>query len=173
VGLDSAPFTSIEAREGDVLKLSFPGAPNLSTSQQIRRDGKIVLPMGGELKAAGLTPAELEAALLKQYGNQLVSKEIIVTVETSVYDVFVTGAVLKPGKVTANRPITALEAVMEAGGFDFVKADRTQVSIIRNVRDEVRNYKVNLKATMQGGVNRNFYLRPSDIVYVPERFSFF
>jgi polysaccharide biosynthesis/export protein len=169
----SLPFTSIELREGDILKISFPGSPNLTTSQQIRRDGKIVMPMGGDLKAAGLTPSQLEAELIKAYGNQLVSKEVIVTVETSVYDVFVTGAVLKPGKVTANRPISALEAIMEAGGFDYAKADLKQVSIIRHERDEVQNYKVNLKTMMERGVNRTFYLRPSDIVYVPEKFSFF
>src|SRR5688500_17497097 len=109
----AAPFTSIELRDGDVLKISFPGAPKLTTSQAIRRDGSIVLPMGRELKAAGLTPSQLEADLIKQYGSQLVSKEVIVTVETSVYDVFVTGAVLKPGKISVNRPISALEAVME------------------------------------------------------------
>ena len=169
----SVPFTSIELREGDVLKIAFPDAPNLTTSQQIRRDGKIVMPMGGELKAAGLTPAQLEADLIKTYGNQLVSKEVIVTVETSVYDVFVTGAVLKPGKVTVNRPISALEAVMEAGGFDYAKANTRQVSIIRHEHDEVQNFKVDLKAMMAHGVNRTFYLRPSDIVYVPEKFSFF
>ena len=169
----SVPFTSIELREGDLLKIAFPGAQNLTTSQQIRRDGKIVLPLGGELKAAGLTPAQLEADLIKQYGNQLVSKEVIVTVETSVYDIFVTGAVLKPGKVTVNRPISALEAVMEAGGFDYTKANTKQVSVIRHERDAVQNYKLNLKEMMEHGANQTFYLHPSDIIYVPEKFSFF
>src|SRR5882672_2375321 len=105
-------------REGDVVKITFPGAPNLNASQQIRRDGKITLQLIGEVTAAGKTRAALEAELLELYKPQLVTKEITVTVESSSFDVYVTGAVLKPGKVITSRPLTALEAIMEAGGPD-------------------------------------------------------
>ncbi len=64
---------AIVLREGDVLKITFPGAPNLNDSQQIRRDGKIALSMVGEVVAAGLTPADLEKEILKLYSSQLVT----------------------------------------------------------------------------------------------------
>src|SRR5215467_10066286 len=51
---------SIVLREGDVVKVTFPGAPNLNGSQPIRRDGRITLQLVGEVQAAGKTPNELE-----------------------------------------------------------------------------------------------------------------
>ena len=57
--LASTNAESITLREGDVLKISFPGSPSLNTSQQIRRDGKISMPLVGEVDAVGLTPSEL------------------------------------------------------------------------------------------------------------------
>ena len=160
-------------REGDVLKIYFPGAPNLNTTQRIRMDGKIDLPLVGELKVAGMAPAELREELLRRYADQLVSKEITVTVESSSFPVFVTGAVIRPGKIQSDRPITALEAIMEAGGFDYVKANLKAVVVVRHEGGKVKNYTLNLKLPLQGKTSEPFYLKTSDIVYVPERFSFF
>jgi len=160
-------------REGDVLKISFPGAPNLDTSQQIRRDGKIVLSLVGEVTAVGMTPAELEKEIIKLYSSQLVSKEVTVTVVSSSFPVFVTGAVIRPGKILSDHPITVLEAIMEAGGFDYTKANLGDVRVIRNEDGRVKNYTLNLKLALQGKQSEPFYLKPSDIVYVPEKFSWF
>lgn len=125
-------------REGDTLKISFPGAPNLDTTQQIRRDGRITMSMVGEVMAAGLTPDALEKELLKGYSSQLLSKEVTVTVVSSSISVFVTGAVIRPGKVVSDHPISALEAIMETGGFDSVKADMKAVVVIRQEGGEPR-----------------------------------
>src|SRR6516162_5189532 len=57
-------------REGDSVRISFPGAPNLNTVQQIKRDGRIGLQLVGEVQAAGLTANQLEKELLKLYGPQ-------------------------------------------------------------------------------------------------------
>lgn len=164
---------AIVLREGDVLKISFPGAPNLDTSQQIRRDGKIVLSLVGEVTAVGMTPAELEKEIIKLYSSQLVSKEVTVTVVSSSFPVFVTGAVIRPGKILSDHPITVLEAIMEAGGFDYTKANLGDVRVIRNEDGRVKNYTLNLKLALQGKQSEPFYLKPSDIVYVPEKFSWF
>lgn len=159
--------------EGDVIKVSFPNAPNLDTSQQIRRDGRINLNMVGEVVAADKTPAELEAELVKLYAPQLVSKEIKVTVVSSAYAVFVTGAVLKPGKVTPAKTVTALEAVMEAGGFDLAKANMKAVVVIRHEGGQTQNVKLDLKAALDGKPTKPFFLKSNDIVYVPEKFTWF
>ena len=160
-------------REGDVVKISFPGAPNLDTTQEIRRDGKIVLSLIGEVTAADLTPAELERVILQLYSSQLVSKEVTVTVISSSFPVFVTGAVIKPGKVLSNHPMTAMEAVMEAGGFNYSKANLGAVVVIRHEEGRVKNYTLNLRLVLEGKQSKPFYLKPSDIVYVPERFTWF
>lgn len=160
-------------REGDILRILFPSAPNLNASQQIRRDGKITLQLVGEVDAAGLTAAQLEKALIEKYRSQLTSPEVTVAVESSSFSAFVTGAVIKPGKITSSRPITALEAIMEAGGFDYVKANLKAVKVIRNEGGKVNNFTLDLKRVIDGKETQPFYLKPSDIVYVPERFVIF
>jgi polysaccharide biosynthesis/export protein len=164
---------AISLREGDVVKIAFPGAPSLDTTQQIRRDGKITLSPVGELAVVGMTPAELEKEVLKLYSAQLVSKEVVVTVVSSSFPVFVTGAVIKPGKILSDHPITALEAIMEAGGFDYTKANLKAVVVVRNEEGHVRNYTLNLKLALQGKQSEPFYLKASDIIYVPEKFNWF
>lgn len=160
-------------REGDVLKISFPGSPTLDTTQTIRRDGKISMQLVGDVDAAGMTPAALEKKLVDLYAPQLSSKQVTVEVVSSALTVYVTGMVLRPGKVLSDHPLTALEAVMEAGGFDYTKANLKDVVVIRREENVMKNYKVNLKAVLQGKQNDPFYLKPDDIVYVPERFSMF
>ena len=164
---------AITLRGGDVLKISFPSAPTLNTTQPIRRDGQISLPLIGEVKAAGMTPAELEKKLIELYASQLVSKEVTVTIESSSFPVFVTGMVIRPGKISSDHPITVLEAIMEAGGPDYTKANLKAVRVIRQEGSVVKNYTLNLKLALQGKQSEPFYLKPSDIVYVPERFTWF
>ncbi|MCX8091625.1 MAG: polysaccharide biosynthesis/export family protein [Verrucomicrobiae bacterium] len=165
---------AVPLREGDVLRVSFPGSPNLDTQPQpIRRDGNISLPLIGEVKAAGLTPAELEKTLVEKYAPQLVIKEVRVNVVSSSFSVYVSGAVLRPGKITADRPLTALEAIMEAGGPDPTRANLKNVTIIRHDDGKTQNYTINLRNVLKGYSAEPFYLKPSDIVYVPERFTWF
>jgi polysaccharide biosynthesis/export protein len=160
-------------REGDDLRISFPGAPNLDTTQRVRTDGRITLSMVGEVVAAGMTPSDLEKKLLELYSSQLVSKEVTVTVVSSSFSVIVSGAVLKPGKIVSDHPISALEAVMEAGGFDGTKADMRAVKILRVQGGVTKNFVVDLKAALEGRQTEPFYLKRSDIVFVPEKFSWF
>jgi len=160
-------------REGDTVKISFPGSANLDSAQQIRRDGKISMLLVGEVDAAGLTPDELKQKLIKAYASQITSKEVTVTVQSSTFPVFVTGSVIHPGKVLADHPMTALEAVMEAGGFDYNTANMKAVRIIRHENDQTKNFTVNLKAVLSGDDHQSFYLKPNDIIYVPERFTMF
>jgi polysaccharide biosynthesis/export protein len=168
-----APVEEFTFQEGDVVKISFPGAPNLDSTQTVRRDGKITLAMVGELAITGRTPKELEQELLGLYAPQLVSKEVSVMVVSSSYPVFVSGAVLRPGKILADRPLTALEAIMEAGGFDTAKADMKAVRVIRQEGGATRNFTIDLKQVLEGVSSEPFFLKRSDIIFVPEKFSWF
>ena len=170
---NAAPAPAITLREGDVVRVSFPGAKQLDTAQQIRRDGKIVLPTFGEIQAAGLAPAELEKQIVEKFSSELVTKEVAVTVESSQYPVFVNGAVLRPGKIEATRPITVLEAIMEAGGFDTAKANLKSVKVIRTQGTQVKTYVVDLRPMIEGKPSTPFFVRPSDIIFVPEKFTLF
>jgi polysaccharide export outer membrane protein len=161
-------------REGDILGVTFPGAPNLNAPpQQIRRDGNITLPLIGQVAAAGKTVEGLEQTLTNLYSGQLVMKEVNVIVESSIFSVYVTGAVLKPGRIDSNRPMTALEAIMEAGGFDYNRANMKQVTVTRTTKTGVEHFNLNLQRVLDGRDSSLFYLKHSDIVYVPERFTWF
>ena len=163
-------------REGDVIRISFPGAPNLDVAPQpIRRDGKITLPIVGEIAAAGMTPIALQNQLVKQLADQLQSKEVVVTVVSSTYSIFVDGMVLRPGKIVADHPMTILEAVMEAGGFDYSKADTEKIMVIRH-KTGSKGYDyitVDLKQVLDGKKADLFYLAPDDVVHVPQKFSWY
>jgi polysaccharide biosynthesis/export protein len=172
--IPTAPVVEAQSlRSGDVIKIAFPGAPTLDTTQQIRRDGKINLHLVGEVPAANLTPATLEKNLAGLYASELVSKEVRVTVVSSAFTVFVTGAVVRPGKLTPDRLLTAFEAIMEAGGFDVAKADTKAVTVIRQESGQTKNFTLNLKAVLEGKNAQPFYLEAYDVVYVPEKFSWF
>ena len=158
---------------GDVIRITFPSAPNLDETQTIRRDGRINLKLIGEVKVVDKTPAELEKELLQAYATQLTSKEITVTVLSSSITVYVTGAVMKQGKVTADRALTVLDAIMEAGGLDLTRAKPKEVKVIRQEEGQVKTYPINIKAVLDGAASEPFYLKPYDTVVVPEKISWF
>ena len=160
-------------QEGDEVHISFPGVAALDVVQRVRHDGRISVPLAGEVMAEGRTPAELEGELLRLCGPQLVTKEVRVSVVAASYPIFVSGAVLRPGKLVCERRISALEAVMEAGGFDRNRADLTAVRIIRQEQGQTRNFTVNLKRVLDGKDGDPVFLRRADIVYVPEKFAWF
>ena len=170
----SIPLDVQTLSAGDVIKISFPGTPSMKEeTQQIRRDGKVNLTIIGEVKATDKTPAQLEDELVKAYASQLTSKEIKVTVISSSFAVYVGGAVMKPGKIMPERALTVLDAIMEAGGFDETRANKKTVRVIRQEGGQVKNYYVNMKELLEGAQTEPFYLKAHDVVYVPEKISWF
>lgn len=160
-------------QEGDTVRFTFPGAPSVNTVQQVRQDGKIALPLLGELPAAGRTPSELRRDLLNAYGSQLATQDVTITVERTAFGVYVSGAVLRPGKITSDRALTALQAIMEAGGFDATRANPKAVRVIRNERGQTEHHTLNLKRVLDGTDDDSFKLKSGDILFVPERFNWF
>jgi polysaccharide export outer membrane protein len=163
-------------REGDVVKVSFPGAQDLDPREplQIRTDGKITLPIIGEITAAGLTPTQLQDQLVGLYSKQLVDKEVVVTVVSSSFVVYVDGAVLRSGPISTNHPITILEALMQAG-IDYDKADTSAIQVTR-LKPGAKGYTYyyeNLKPALSGQGGPLFYLAPGDMVHVPTKFNWF
>jgi polysaccharide export outer membrane protein len=153
---------------GDVLKLTFSGATELNQSQKIRADGKVSLPVVGEVQAGGKRLGELQRQLSDLYRPQLKNSEVVVALESTTTAVYVGGAVTRPGKVVLERPMTALEAIMEAGGFVPDLANPRKVSIIRNVNGQHTTHVVDLSPGLRGKSSEAFYLKAFDVVYVPQ-----
>jgi len=87
-----------ELTVGDVVRITFPAAPELNQSQKIGTDGSLSLPLVGQVHAAGKTPGALQAELSNLYKSQLQDSETVVSVESRAIPVVVSGAVQKPGK---------------------------------------------------------------------------
>ncbi len=153
---------------GDTVRVSFTGAPELNQTQKIGTDGKISLPLIGEVIAAGKSLAQLQRELTNLYKPQLQNSEVIVTLETRALPVVVSGAVQKPGKVIFERPATVLEAIMEAGGFT-PEANLKKVSLIRIVNGRHYSKIFDLRPVLQGQPTAAVYVSSGDVVYVPEK----
>jgi polysaccharide export outer membrane protein len=166
---NSFSTNSTQLREGDVIKVTFENATNLNAVQTIPFDGIIALPLIEPIKAAGKTIADLESTLTVLYKPQIKTSEIRVARLSSAATYSIGGAVLKPGKFPLDRPITVLEAVMEAGGVDHARAKLSEVSVLRIENQQRVNHRVNLKRALQGRETNLFYLKPFDIIFVPEK----
>ena len=80
---------------------------------------------------------------------------------------------LRTGKVVSDRPLSAFEAIMNAGGFDASRANMQAVKIIREENGQTRNYTVDLQSILEGKSSTLFYLKRGDTVFVSEKFSWF
>jgi polysaccharide biosynthesis/export protein len=159
--------TSVNVVSGDVIKLTFSGAPELNQSQKIQADGKINLPLIGEVDAAGKTIANLQNELALRYKSQLQNTTVVVTLESSVIQVVVSGAVTKPAKLSFDRPTTVFQAIMEAGGVSEYGSLK-RVQLIRIVNGQQHAQVLDLRPiTESGQTTRPFYVRDGDVIYVP------
>jgi protein involved in polysaccharide export with SLBB domain len=162
------PSRPVTLSPGDSVKLTFPGAPELSQSQKIRADGKLSLPQLGEIDAAGKSLSQLKSDLARLYRSQLRNSDILVTLESGVMQVYVSGAVHKPGKLSFDRPTTILQVIAEVGGAtDF--GSLKKVRVIRLENGQQRAQILDLRSAMKGGgVTGAFYIRNGDIITVPQ-----
>ena len=134
---------------------------------QVRPDGKITLPLVGDIVATGKTPLELRDTIttaLKEYmTNPVVS---VIVVEAIASTAYVLGEVAHPGAVTLQGPVTVLQAIAMAGGLkDF--ADSKNIRILRKGPVGIQTIAFNYKDAVKG-VGGQVYLRPGDTVIVPD-----
>lgn len=150
---------------GDQLILIFPGAPELNTKQKVQANGKVSLPTLGDVSASGKTITSFQSQLTSMYQPHLQDPTVVVSLEMAAAGVYVSGEVLRPGKIPLDRPMTALEAVMEAGGFTKF-ANPKQVIVVRNEKGKNQRYVLNMNDTLSGMESTPFYVRPFDVIYV-------
>ena len=161
-----ASFTRVHLSPGDVVKLTFPGAADFNQTQKIRADGNITLPIVGEVRAAGKTLTQFQSELVQLYKAQLTNSDVLVTLESALIQVYITGAVGHPGKIAFERPTTILQAIMEAGGpTEF--GSLANVKIVRLEGGQQRTFSLDLRSTMAGATTRAAYVKDGDVISVP------
>ena len=154
---------------GDVLAVSIWKQPDLSRSLPVRSDGKISLPLIGEVKAAGETPLALEEEITGKLRPYLAEPEVTVIVEQINSQKFnILGRVAKPGSYPLTNSTTVLDAIALAGGCrEFAK--QKSIYILRRLPDggESRlpfNYQDVIKGK---NTAQNVELQPRDTIVVP------
>lgn len=155
---------------GDVIEIKFIQNPELNEQVRIRPDGRISMPLVGELLVAGTTIAELSKRLATAYEDILRAPDATIQVrEFADRRVFVGGEVQRPGMISLTGRQTALSAVMEAGGFK-ASAARDEVLVIRRGdQDEPRLLRLALEAKDgRAPEAASFALQPLDVVLITE-----
>ncbi len=166
------PTGTLSLMPGEQIEITFLGAPELNSIQRIRRDGRISLPLLDDVTAAGKSVDYLKAVLAQLYAPHLRIGEITIFVR-SQSPVFVSGEVRSPGRLEMQRVMTALDAIMEAGGYNPDTANLRQVVVIRQTDAGRREYRLNIQSILTGQGGNSFYLQPNDIVHVPKRIPWF
>ena len=151
---------------GDKLRIEVYKDTQLSQSLQIRPDGKITLPLVGDLPAAGKTSAELRDAIagaLKEYiTNPVVT---VIVVETMPQLIYVMGEVAAPGPQSVKGEISILQALASAGGFkDFAKTK--DIKVLRPGPKGTTTLSFNYNDAVKGE-GKMLFLKPGDTVIVP------
>jgi polysaccharide export outer membrane protein len=154
---------------GDVLQVDVWKEPDASTpAATVRPDGRITLPMVGEIQAAGLMPSELQKSLLGKYGELIKDASVTVIVrEVNSQKVYLIGEVRREGPVKLAAPLTVLQALAEAGGVtDYAKRKRIYILRIADGRQAILPFDYD--AVVRGEkVQQNVVLLPGDTIVVP------
>jgi len=151
----------------DVLEVVVWREPDLSRVVPVRPDGRISLPLAGEVEAAGRTPAELQASLAKTYAGWIQDATVAVVVrEVNGPRVYVLGEVARPGGFPLRGPLTVVQAIALAGGRTEFASRNLQ--LLRSKPDgSTERTEVAFDELVKGEGKGGLWLRSGDVLYVP------
>ena len=152
----------------DVLYIHVWKEEALSRTVPVRTDGNISLPIINEIKAAGLTPLQLQEALTKRLKEFIENPNVSVTVmEANSFKVYVSGQVKTPGVYRLRSETTLLQVIPIAGGFTEW-ANQKKILIIRKENGKEKRIIVNYKKILKGdALDSNIVLKGGDTIVVP------
>lgn len=158
----------------DVVTVNVWQNDELSVTVPVRPDGRISMPLLGDVQAGGLTPQQVSANIKRALGQYIRDPHVVVILEELNSHQFlsrvrVTGAVREPTSLAHRQGMSVLDAVLEAGGVtDFASANGTV--LYRRVNDETRKMNVYLDDILDDGdLATNYTLQPGDVIAIPER----
>ena len=152
----------------DVIEVSVWKEKELSKVVIVRPDGRISLPLIGDIQAAGLTAEELKEnikkALIDFVDNPTVS---VIVQQINSLKIFIQGEVTNPGVLELKSNITVIQAISLAGGFtEWARKDR--IAILRRSGDKVVRIPINYEKILSGDdPSQNILLKRGDTIIVP------
>jgi polysaccharide biosynthesis/export protein len=143
----------------DQVRIITFGGEQLTGEFRVNPSGEIALPLLGNVRAAGLTSKQLEAAIVAALKRSQLYKDPSVSVEVIAYrPIFILGEVAKPGQYAYQPGMTVVTAVAVAGGFTY-RAVEDVASIVRTLHG----------SAIEGRATRQTYVEPGDVITIYER----
>jgi len=163
-----APPSDFVIGESDVLNINVWKEPEISQNVVVRPDGKISLPLIGEVLVSGLTPVQTQSLLANKLQSILTNPQVTVTVtEIRSRVVSITGEVAKPGTYPLLVPTTILQLISSAGGLGTF-ANKKGIFLLRTVDGKQQRFPFNYSQVIKGEKpEQNILLHPGDTVVVP------
>jgi len=152
----------------DVVAINVWRDTELSRVEPVRPDGKISLPLIGDIEASGLTPRMLQAQITKALENYVRKPEVTVILqEANSHRFNLIGEVARPGSYLLASNMTVLDALAAGGGFrDFAKV--TRIYVLRKMPNgSSERIPFNYKKAIKGSNDMNLKLLPGDTIVVP------
>jgi polysaccharide export outer membrane protein len=157
--------TAVRLSPGDVIKLSFAEETDLDQTQKIRRDGKVSLPLIGEVTAAGKRVTDFQREIISRFQDHLENPEVLVTLENGIASVTVAGFANRPGPITFDRPMTVYQVIMQAGGVSDYGSMRN-IHLTRVINGEQLTETFSLKPSIRGEPVKPKYVQDGDVIYI-------
>lgn len=164
----NTPPVPYKLRVGDTLQLDFRLSPELNQVATIDSDGTVSLFVIGRVSLAGLTVPEARQLVLSKESTHLINPEVNLQVTNFQRDyVVVAGEVYQPQKIEMRGDMTALQAIVQAGGIK-ISGRETQVLLYRRLNSEYAEvYKLNLRIKKTAQLDHDMKLQSGDLLLVP------
>lgn len=153
---------------GDKLRIEVYKEPQLSQSAEIRPDGRITLPLVGDIAASSHTPSSLRDSITEALKEYVKAPNVtVIVVESAVPSAYVVGEVRNPGAVALQHDsMTVLQALAMSGGLTEF-ADKGEIRVLRQTAAGVETLEFRYKDAVKGAAKGQLFLRPGDTVIVP------
>ena len=153
---------------GDVIEIQVWHEPDLSRTLTVRLDGRISLPLLGDIDTAGKTTSELDNYLEKKFSEVVTEPAVsVILMESRSRRYYVVGQVMQPGEFPIEHPITILQAIARSGGFQEW-AKRERIKVVRRSGDHERLLEFDYDAFVDGkNLKQNLVITPGDTIIVP------
>lgn len=154
---------------GDVLEIQYRYSPEFNQTVTVQPDGYISLQIGGDVKVGGKDLEQVRNLILAQVRTRLESPELTVILkEFQKPYVVVAGEVVQPGRLEMREKLTAVQAVLMAGGFKD-SAKSSQILVFRKLNADVAEVRsLNFKTlTRTRDLENDLTLQPGDMILVP------
>jgi len=171
----TGPWPPIEAAvqeyrigPGDLIRVAVFGNNDLSSRVTVRPDGRMTLPLLGEVSVTGKTVNDVTREITEGYRRFVQDARVAVIIEeVHSYRVFVLGKVTRPGEFEARTPLTITQAMALAGGTTRGANVDAIVVLRRGATGRDERYEVSLTDILDGHTQQNFTLRTGDTIMVP------